>query len=423
MKLRLGYHPVSSWQVSVPAGKSQSHRALIMAALADGTSTLERLPDNDDVNATRKCLEQLGAVFETTEDHVTVHGIGGHLPEGELRLDCGASGSTLRFMIALAGMRSGKTIFTGTDRLLARPLDEYRGLFTGQGLVFDHDGTRLIVAGGLHGKLFSVSGERSSQFVSGLLMALPLMKEDTALQVSGPLQSASYVDLTEQYLSLAGIRYQRQDHCWQIPGNQTYQPLHAVIGPDVSSAAPFAVLAAMTKSEVLISGLKAETKHPDMRVFDILQDMGAEVSFVSEGCLVRGRELQGCTVDLGDCPDLGPVLFVLAGAAAGATRFIHAGRLRYKESDRLAVMAEELAKCGIAMTVLDDEVMIEGQTPQQPETELDCHRDHRIAMALSLMTARLKEPVVLAGTECIAKSYPDYFAVLENSGIVNKGMV
>ena len=272
MKLRLGYHPVSSWQVSVPAGKSQSHRALIMTALADGTSTLERLPDNDDVNATRKCLEQLGAVFETTEDHVTVHGIGGHLPEGELRLDCGASGSTLRFMIALAGLRHGKTIFTGTDRLLARPLDEYRELFTGQGLVFDHDETRLIMEGGLHGNLFSVSGERSSQFVSGLLMALPLMKEDTMLQVSGPLQSASYVDLTEQYLSLAGIRYQRQDHCWQIPGNQTYQPLHAVIGPDVSSAAPFAVLAAMTKSEVLISGLKAETKHPDMRVFDILQD-------------------------------------------------------------------------------------------------------------------------------------------------------
>ncbi|MBQ6355886.1 MAG: 3-phosphoshikimate 1-carboxyvinyltransferase, partial [Solobacterium sp.] len=306
-------------------------------------------------------------------------------------------------------------------RLLSRPLAEYEELFVRQGLRFENDGTRLVVEGGLRGGLFAVSGERSSQFVSGLLMALPLLEDDSVLQVNGTLQSASYVDLTEQYLAMAGIRVRRQDQTWTIPGNQKYLAHDTVIGPDVSAAAPFAALAAMTGTEVLISGLKADARHPDMRLFAILQDMGAEVSFVSEGCAVRDRALHGCMVDLADCPDLGPVLFVLAAAAEGTTRFTHAGRLRYKESDRLTVMAEELAKCGIVMTVLDDEVIIASQQPCQPAGELDCHDDHRIAMALSLMAARLNDPVVLAGTECIAKSYPDYFAVLENGGVVCTG--
>ncbi|MBQ1321537.1 MAG: 3-phosphoshikimate 1-carboxyvinyltransferase [Solobacterium sp.] len=421
MKLRLTYHPVQNWQVSVPSGKSQSHRALITAALATGTSVLEKLPDNEDIGATLRCLEQFGAGFDYAGDRVIVHGTGGHLPAGELHLDCGASGATLRFMIALAGIRSGKTIFTGTERLLARPLAEYEELFARQGLQFENDGTRLVMEGALHGGLIAVSGERSSQFVSGLLMALPLLAEDSVLQVNGRLQSIPYVDLTEQYLAMAGIRVQRRDQTWTIPGSQKYLAHDTLIDPDVSAAAPFAVLATMTGTEVLIRGLKADAQHPDMRVFAILQEMGAEVSFLPEGCAVRGRALHGCTVDLADCPDLGPVLFVLAAAAEGTTRFIHAGRLRYKESDRLAVMAEELAKCGIVMTVMDDEVIIASQQPSQPAGELACHDDHRIAMALSLMAARLSDPVVLAGTECIAKSYPDYFAVLENSGVVCTG--
>ena len=421
MKLRLTYHPVQNWQVAVPAGKSQSHRALITAALAAGTSVLANLPDNEDIRATLRCLEQFGAGFAFSGEQVIVHGTGGHLTAGDLHLDCGASGSTLRFMIALAGIRSGRTVFTGTGRLLSRPLAEYEELFVRQGLKFENDGTRLVVEGGLRGGLFAVSGERSSQFVSGLLMALPLLAEDSVLQVHGTLQSASYVDLTEQYLAMAGIRVRRQDQTWTIPGNRKYLAHDTVIGPDVSAAAPFAALAAMTDTEVLISGLKADARHPDMRLFAILQDMGAEVSFGPDGCAVRGRTLHGVTVDLSDCPDLGPVLFVLAAAAEGTTRFTHAGRLRYKESDRLAVMAEELARCGIVMTVLDDEVIIASQQPRQPAAELECHDDHRIAMALSLMAARLNDPVVLAGTECIAKSYPDYFAVLENGGVVCTG--
>ncbi|MBQ3271739.1 MAG: 3-phosphoshikimate 1-carboxyvinyltransferase, partial [Solobacterium sp.] len=334
MKLRLTYHPVQNWQVAVPAGKSQSHRALITAALAAGTSVLANLPDNEDIRATLRCLEQFGAGFAFSGEQVIVHGTGGHLTAGDLHLDCGASGSTLRFMIALAGIRSGRTVFTGTGRLLSRPLAEYEELFVRQGLKFENDGTRLVVEGGLRGGLFAVSGERSSQFVSGLLMALPLLAEDSVLQVNGTLQSASYVDLTEQYLAMAGIRVRRQDQTWTIPGNRKYLAHDTVIGPDVSAAAPFAALAAMTDTEVLISGLKADARHPDMRLFASLQDMGAEVSFGPDGCAVRGRTLHGVTVDLSDCPDLGPVLFVLAAAAEGTTRFTHAGRLRYKESDR-----------------------------------------------------------------------------------------
>ena len=143
MKLRLTYHPVQNWQVSVPSGKSQSHRALITAALADGCSRLEKLPDNEDIRATLRCLEQFGADFAFSGEHVIVHGTGGHLPAGELHLDCGASGATLRFMIALAGIRSGKTIFTGTERLLARPLAEYEELFARQGLQFENVGVDI----------------------------------------------------------------------------------------------------------------------------------------------------------------------------------------------------------------------------------------------------------------------------------------
>lgn len=380
---------------AVPS-KSLSHRALIASALALGESRIKNLSRSDDVLRTADCLRRLGAQIEETENGVAVSGFS---PEEILEgteLFCGESGSTLRFLIPPV-LLSGKTVtFYGTGRLFERPLSVYEALAKERGFLFEHGENSLTVRGKLEPGDFFLPGNVSSQFVTGLLFVLPLLEGESRLLLSEKPESRPYIDLTLEILRRFGISISEVSETeFRIPGGQKYRPADVTVEGDESNAAFFAALRALG-SDIRIEGLSPETKQGD-RVFR------KALSALSEGCPV---------IDLGDCPDLGPVLFAVAGAKNGAV-FQNVRRLRLKESDRLSVMMEELSKFGVTVSVSENGATVSPglSAPKEP---LFSHNDHRIAMALSVLLT--KTGGELWGAECVSKSDPDFFEALRRLG-------
>ena len=392
-------------EVPAPPSKSMAHRLLIPAGLADGESVIRGLSMSDDVAATIACLRALGAKIRFDGSAARVHGIpAGSFLSGAV-LPCHECGSTLRFLIPVALRSRRKILFTGSEKLLSRPLGVYRDLAAEHGLTFDlsHDG--LLVCGPLEGGTFRFPGNISSQFVSGLLMALPSAKEDSRIELIPPLASRPYIDMTIDALSRFGIRILREgDYAFRIPGNQRFTPCEATVEGDHSNAANLAAFG-LIGGKVQITGLSPHSLQGD-RVFadsfEKLQNGFAEL-------------------DLTDCPDLGPILFAASALCHGA-RFTGTERLRIKESDRVASMAEELEKCGVQVQIGRDSVVIEKAVPHQPDKVLSSHNDHRVAMALTLLLSRVGGS--LDGAEAVKKSFPDYFETIKALGIKvqNNGM-
>ena len=384
---------VAVGEVMVPPSKSMAHRALICAALSVG-SYVENLAWSDDITATLICLQKMGAAVERTADGVRIGGMDPFaLPAGPV-LPCNESGSTLRFLLPLCMLGGVPVTLTGSPRLFERPLDVYEDICRQQGIPMTKTATSVTVCGRLSAGEYAVTGEVSSQFISGLLFALPLLKGDSKLTVTGRFESASYVDLTLSALRTFGIAVERQDNTFFIKGGQAYSAADYAVEGDCSNAA-FLEGFNLLKGDVKANGLSVETLQGD-RVY-------AEFY----------RRLQNGErhFDLSDCPDLAPVLFALA-AACGGGYFTGTARLRMKESDRAAVMAEELAKFGVAVTVGENYVEIsDGRL--QPPTEVLCgHNDHRVVMALSLLCSVTGG--IIDGAEAVAKSYPNYFEVIKS---------
>lgn len=380
---------------AVPS-KSLSHRALLASALAFGESRIKNLSRSDDVLRTADCLRRLGAQIEETENGVVVSGFSpGEILEGT-ELFCGESGSTLRFLIPPV-LLSGKTVtFYGAKRLFERPLSVYETLAKERGFLFEHGENSLTVRGKLEPGDFFLSDPKSSQFVTGLLFVLPLLEGNSRLLLSEKPESRPYIDLTFEMLRRFGISVSEVSETeFRIPGGQKYRPADVTVEGDESNAAFFAALRALG-SDIRIEGLSPETKQGD-RVFR------KALSALSEGCPV---------IDLGDCPDLGPVLFAVAGAKNGAV-FQNVRRLRLKESDRLSAMTEELSKVGVTVSVSENGAVVSPglSAPKEP---LFSHNDHRIAMALSVLLT--KTGGELWGAECVSKSDPDFFEALRRLG-------
>ena len=390
--------------VTPPPSKSLAHRLLIAAALSDGRSVLTGLGDSQDITATRRCLSALGAGMEDLEGNaVRVHGLGGSIVQAGPApvLDCGESGSTLRFLIPLALLVNGKAALTGHGRLMERPLKPYEDLFREKGIAWEIKNGILTVDGGrdydrlaLDPGEYRLSGNVSSQFFTGLLFALPLLDGDSTLVPATPLESRDYLELTRQAQALAGVRSRWQGDALFIPGGQRYQPFTASVEADWSQAA-FWYAARGVGNAVSVTGMAADSRQGDRVILDYglrLMESGSDV-----------------TLDMSGCPDLLPPLAAWAALRPGTTVLANAGRLRMKESDRLQSVTAVLTALGATVREEPDQLVIQGQDALPGGAAVDCWGDHRIAMMAAVAATCCREPITLRGAECVAKSYPTFW--------------
>ncbi len=403
--------------IRVPSSKSLSHRALIAAALASGTSRITQLADNEDIAATRRCIEAFGARTEKDGEELIVAGTGGRITYNGQLIDCAESGSTLRFLIPIAGVTDQEVRFTGHGRLLQRPQTVYEEIFRKQSCRFEMKDGQLTVCGPLRCGTYEIAGNISSQFITGLLYALPMLEGDSVIQVREPYESRSYVNLTLAALQRAGIRIDAEGSVYRIKGSQKYQPFIARMEADASAAAFFIALAMLRNVPLTIADLDPSSAQGDLVMVRIAEQFGAEAVWTETGCRIIPHMMKAVEADLSDCPDLGPVLFAAAAMAEGTSVFHGVGRLRLKESDRIQAMEEELAKLGCQMTSDQDTVYVTGKA-QLAGAVVDGHNDHRIVMALSVLAASSDVNITIRGAQAVAKSYPDFFSDLQKTGAI-----
>lgn len=422
MRIRLSPGPVQG-TIAAPPSKSLAHRAVICAALAHGVSHLSNLEYSRDITATIGAMRQLCARMYPEENGLRVEGLGGFATVTR-PVDCGESGSTLRFLWPLCSLTGQKVTLTGQGRLLQRPLSVYEEIAARQGIRTGRDENSVSVFGQLRSGRYDLPGDVSSQFISGLLLALPLLEKGSSLHISPPFESRSYVQLTLAAMSAFGVQA-----CWRdertlaVPGGQRYSPADYTVEGDYSQAAFFAVLGAACGG-IAISGLAEDSLQGDAAILPILKRCGAV--FTRSGDTVRFEKpaapLQGTAIDLADCPDLGPILMVLGALCQGETVITHAGRLRIKESDRIAAMEEELRKFGAELSSTadgGDTIVVCGRGAaglHPPQAALCGHNDHRVVMSLTMLALACGFEAELDGAQAVEKSWPAFFDQLQALG-------
>lgn len=402
-------HGTLKGEVTPPPSKSQAHRLLICAALAVEPCSIVCNSVNDDIMATMRCLNALGARITFSSGVFDVQPI--ELVKGGT-LYCGESGSTLRFLMSVAAVLGADATFTGAGKLPQRPMGALTDVLAAHGMAFErHTSDELPVtcSGTLQGGRFTLPGNVSSQYLTGLLFALPLATVDSEIEVTGGLTSASYIDMTIDALRTAGISVERRNNIFTIKGNQQYHmPERVVVEGDWSSAAFWVVAGVIGKQPVTVCGMNNESLQGDSAIVDHLRSMGAFITVEDDRVVAMPSHLFGTELDCMDTPDLVPVLSVAAAVAQGTTTFINVGRLRFKESDRLAAMKSVLASFGITSSVGEDTFTVYGGDPVALTT-VESFGDHRIAMSAAILSTVAKEITTISGSGCVAKSYPSFF--------------
>ncbi len=399
--------------IRIPSSKSMTHRELIAAALAKGESVVKGVSNSQDIEATVCILSLMGATFtskEETDGSLTFHISGGLSKQpGLLEADAGESGSTLRFLIPLGLISENHVRYVGHGRLAERPLTPYYQLFDKKHISYEtKGGLPLTVEGKLEGGLYELPGDVSSQFFTGLLFALPLAKDDSVLKSTTTLESKSYVDLTLDTLARHGISIvEKSPEHYEIPGNQTYHNGTFSVEGDYSQAA-FWLVAGLVGGKVTCEGLSSTSKQGDKAILSILEAMGGQLSYENENIISSLSDTHGTVIDAEDCPDLVPVLSALAAVSRGRTEIIHAGRVRLKECDRLHAMAVELTKLGAKIEEQPEGLVIDGVDHLSGGT-VSSWNDHRIAMALAVISPKCTGPLTIEGAESVRKSYPTFW--------------
>ena len=404
-------------RIAAPPSKSMAHRAVLCAALAKGTSHLHHLAFSKDISATLGAAGRLCARVTTGENDAVVEGLGRFLPV-DAPVDCCESGSTLRFLIPLASLTGQEVTFTGRGRLMERPQSVYKTLYQQQGLRFEQGADRLTVEGALTPGEYELAGNVSSQFISGLLFALPLLGGTSTLHLIPPVESRSYIDMTRAVQAVFGIESRWQDeNTLVLPGGQTYHPCDYTVEGDYSQAAFPAVLGAVCGG-VTITGLAPDTLQGDAAILDILRRCGAVFTRTAEGISFEKAPLHGVDIDLADCPDLGPVLMVLGLLCEGTTVIRNAERLRLKESDRIAAMEAELRACGGVLESEGGTITVHGCANRlhAPAGVLHGHNDHRVVMSLAVLALSTGIPLTVDDAEAITKSWPNFFEAIKPLG-------
>ena len=412
-----------SGHIEIPSSKSMSHRHLLCGALSEGISTIHKVQTSEDVEATIRVVKVLGA--QVVREGTTVYIKGATMDmKGEnskpfqerekssqtYQFHCGESGSTLRFAIPIAMLLSGEKRFEGEGGLPKRPLKEYLRNFDQLGMAYTYEKQLpLVTSDTLKSGTYNLTGGESSQYLSGLMMALPLLKEDSQIVIEGHLESEDYVALTLEVLENHGINMSKTDEkTYRVKGCQTYKPQVSTVEGDYSQAAFFIVAGLIGKEKVTCLNLKKDSRQADRRILEIVEAMGGKIEKVEEGVIVHPSKTKGTIIDARQCPDIIPILAVLASVSQGRTEIVNGARLRIKESDRIKSTVSLLESIGAEVRETENGMVIEGKEQLLGGFVEGCG-DHRIVMAAAVAAIRCEHPVVIEGGEAVNKSYPKFF--------------
>ena len=394
------------------ASKSDAHRLLIAAALSDSPCRLILNSTSADIEATISCLINTGADIKKDGTDIIVNPIKNTVKAAVF--DCGESGSTIRFLIPVASALGIRSIFTGSGRLPERPQTPILKALAENGVTVSPDGAFPIrLEGKLHSGIFTLPGNISSQFITGLIFALPLLDGDSEIRLIPPVESKPYINMTVATVRKFGIEIEEKGNSYLVKGNQKYiSPAEIKVDGDWSNGAFLAVCGAL--SDITIKGLFTDSLQGDKAIVDIIRKMGADVTQTEDSVSVKTAELHGIEVDASDIPDLVPVISALAVFAKGTTTIKNAGRLRIKESDRLKTVTELIKTADGDITELPDGLIINGGKKQKDKFTVDSFNDHRIVMAASVLS--FASEVTITNAQAINKSYPDFIKDITKLG-------
>lgn len=397
--------------IQVPGSKSLTNRALICAALAKGESTIINASDGNDTSLMRNGLNQLGVLVRKKDDTLIVEGTGGKVYAPKFPIPVGSAGTTLRFLLSLAALAPGKTVFDGSERMAERPIDDLTSSLAELGTeveFFPHQARYVVNGGSFVGGRTKLDASKSSQFLSSLLMVAPYATGDVEIEVAGEISSAPYVHLTLQVMREFGVHVEHlADNCFLVRAGQRFIPISFAVEADASSATYFLAAAALCSGDILVEGVKRDTLQADANFVNILQQMGCRIEHEERGVrLNSNRRLHGVDVSMNSMPDAVPTLVVTALFAEGTTRIRNISHLRHKESDRLQAMETELKKLGAEITVYDDGIDINPSTLSGGV--LDTYDDHRLAMAFALIGLKV-DGVKIENPACVKKSFPQFW--------------
>lgn len=410
--IRITPHPLCG-EITPPVSKSDAHRAIICATLAVGESHIGPLTMSDDIKATVSCLKNMGAEIYEEGDILRIRG---GVFNKRATFDCGESGSTLRFLLPIVAALGIEAKFTGRGRLPQRPIDTMLELLNEHGVQSDSRTLPLTIHGRLSAGEYRMPGDISSQYVTGLLLALPLLRGTSRIILTSPLQSSGYVDMTIKTMRKFGINIKTTYDGYIVNGLTSggiYIPCDYRIEGDWSSAA-FPIAAAAIGGKMTVNGLSFDSIQGDRAAEDIFARFGADIRRDGDKLCVLAGDLHGISVDASEIPDMIPAIAAVAAFAKGDTLIHSAGRLRIKESDRLSAIANALTSAGIAVEEGPDSLLIHGGQPKGC-TIGGCN-DHRIVMAFSVMAAYSEGETVITDMEAVAKSYPAFFEDFRKSG-------
>jgi len=394
--------------VKIPSSKSIAHRMLICAALSKGTSEISGISFSKDIEATISVMKALGAEFSVHEDTVSVTGLK-ERPKTALA-DCCESGSTLRFLIPVAAALGAETTFTGQGRLPQRPITPYLRELSQKGITFDYQNTMpFTIKGQLQSGKFQLEGDISSQFVTGLLLALPLLTKESEIFLTSPLESRPYADMTVHCMDQFGVCVKELPNGWHIFGSQHYQARTLSVEGDFSQAAFFYVANAIG-NQIVLQNIPTKSVQGDRKIVELIEKM----------CYQKNDSQEKFLIDAKNIPDLVPILAVLATFSEKPAVICNAQRLCIKESNRLESTANMLNALGGKVKVLPDGLEI--YPASLHGGTVDSAGDHRIAMCAAIAASRASEPVTIQGAECVEKSYPIFFEDYQNLGGIIHGI-
>lgn len=411
--------------VRIPPSKSLAHRAIICAGFSNNTSKIENVVFSEDIKATINGMRSLGIeindITKDCKDNINrrILKITGKDKLELLKntIDCFESGSTLRFLIPIALRTGSKVKFIGKGKLVARPLNVYYEIFEEQGIKYKTSNQKLplVIDGVLKSGEFYVKGNISSQFITGLMFALPFLKGDSKIIVTTELESKGYVDLTIDTLKKIGIKienYNYKEFC--VKGSQNSIKNDCRVEGDFSQGA-FWIVAGILGSSIKIFDLDINSRQGDRVIIDIVKKMGGNINIFKDYIEAEKSNTKEITIDASECPDLVPILAVLGSLSTGTTKIINAQRLRIKECDRLKAMATELKKIGANIKELKDGLIIKGKEHLRGGN-VDSWNDHRIAMALAIASIRCTKPLIIENSDSVNKSYPDFWEDFKSVG-------
>ncbi len=400
--------------ITPPPSKSVLHRLVISSCLAKGYSRIENVTYSNDILATINAFASLGVNITKHSDYIEIESDGIADLSQEFDVDCGESGSTIRFLIPILS-NDKKGIFRGKSSLIQRPMSVYEKIFSKNNLDFVVDNDFIMTKGRLTPGNYIVQGDISSQFISGLLFILPVLDGDSTIEITGDFESSEYVNITVDVLSRFGIIIEKIQNRFIISGNQKYRPAISKAEADFSQLAFFAVLGTIN-NDLKITGVNFNSLQPDKRILDIIKSMGGNLQYQNTELSVVRTQTSGIKIDVSQCPDLAPILGVLAACSNGESEIVNAKRLIIKESNRLLTTHETLKRFGVETEMFEDSLTIK-HCERFNGGVFDSYNDHRIAMMISIAATIASEKVIITNAEAVNKSYPDFYKDLQSLGV------